>query len=210
MDSISSTKEKSLLNEEPFFSDFDKITVGFAITGSYCTFSKVIAAAEDLSKYANIIPIFSNNSAETDTRFGKAEDFKKRMEEICNHKIIEKISDAEPIGPKKMIDALIIAPCTGNTIAKLACGIADTTVTLAAKSQLRNLRPVILAVSTNDGLGANAVNIGKLIARKNIYFVPFGQDDCINKENSLVADFKKIRQTVACALNGKQIQPILI
>lgn len=204
MDSIITTKD------EPYFSDSDKTTVGFAITGSYCTFTKVIAAAEALKKYADIIPVFSNNSAETDTRFGKAEDFKKRMEEICNHKIISSISDAEPIGPKKMLDALVIAPCTGNTIAKLAGGIADTTVTLAAKSQLRNLRPVIIAVSTNDGLGANAVNIGKLISRKNIYFVPFGQDDYINKQNSLVADFEKIPQTVAYALCGKQLQPLLV
>lgn len=206
MEDVLKTNENSSAARD----DSKKITVGFAVTGSYCTFSKVLAAAENLSRQMNIIPIFSNNSAETDTRFGKAEDFKKRMKEISGHSVIESISDAEPIGPKKMIDALIIAPCTGNTIAKLANGIADTTVTLAAKSQLRNLRPVVIAVSTNDGLGANAANIGRLIARKNIYFVPFGQDDCINKENSLVADFEKIPQTVTSALLGRQIQPLLI
>ena len=204
MEGVLNAKENAVLQNA------ENITVGFAVTGSYCTFSKVIAAAENLTKYVNIVPIFSNNSAETDTRFGKSADFKKRMEEICERGVIEKISDAEPIGPKKMLDALVIAPCTGNTIAKLANGIADTTVTLAAKSQLRNLRPVIIAVSTNDGLGANAANIGRLMARKNIYFVPFGQDDCVNKENSLVADFEMIPQTIECALGGRQIQPLLL
>lgn len=206
MKSVSDTAENP-------FQDFDgseKITVGFAVTGSYCTFSKAIAAAKELSEFVNIIPIFSDNSSKTDTRFGRAQEFKSQMQEICKNPIIDRIADAEPIGPKKLIDALVIAPCTGNTIAKLANGIADTTVTLAAKSQLRNLRPVIIAVSTNDGLGANAENIGKLIARKNIFFVPFGQDDYINKEKSLVADFKLIPHTIAYALTEKQIQPLLI
>lgn len=188
----------------------DKKTIGFAFTGSYCTFSKVIENLIPLAENYNIIPVFSDNCQITDTRFGKAEEIIKRVEEICNRKSITSITEAEPIGPKKLIDALVIAPCTGNTVAKLANGIADTTVTLATKSNLRNNRPVVIAISTNDGLGANAVNIGKLIARKNIYMVPFGQDDCIGKENSLVADFTKIDATLKKAFEKKQLQPVLI
>lgn len=186
------------------------LTIGFAFTGSYCTFSKIFPVLEEISKSAEVIPVFSNNSAETDTRFGRSAEFVERAEKVCGKKAITTIAEAEPIGPKKLIDALVIAPCTGNTIAKLANGIADTTVTLAAKSQLRNNRPVIIAVSTNDGLGANAVNIGRLLARKNIYLVPFGQDDCIEKENSVVADFKQIPATIAAALKKRQVQPVLI
>lgn len=186
------------------------LTIGFAFTGSYCTFSKIFPVLEEISKSAEVIPVFSNNSAETDTRFGSSAEFVERAEKVCGKKAITTITEAEPIGPKKLIDALVIAPCTGNTIAKLANGIADTTVTLAAKSQLRNNRPVIIAVSTNDGLGANAVNIGRLLVRKNIYLVPFGQDDCIEKENSVVADFKQIPATIAAALEKRQVQPVLI
>ncbi len=188
----------------------EKKTIGFALTGSYCTFSKIIDNMIPLAEKYNIVPIFSNNSLMTDTRFGKASDILKKVEEICNRKAITTITEAEPIGPKNLIDALVIAPCTGNTAAKLANGIADTTVTLATKSNLRNNKPVIIAISTNDGLGANAVNIGKLIARKNIYMVPFGQDDCIGKENSLVADFTKIGATLEKAFEKKQLQPVLI
>lgn len=188
----------------------DKITLGFAFCGSFCTFDKVLKEAEKISKFANIIPIFSHVSASCDTRFGNSEAFKERLEKATGNKVIATIADAEPIGPKKLLDALVIAPCTGNTAAKLASGIADTPVTLAAKSQLRNNRPVIIAISTNDGLGANAVNIGKLLVRKNIYMVPFGQDDCKGKETSLVADFEKIMPTVEAALKGKQLQPILL
>ena len=188
-----------------------ELTVGFAFTGSYCTFSKALSAAEELAnKGIRIIPIFSDTSAHTDTRFGKAKDFIERTEALSGEKAICTISTAEPIGPKKLIDVLVIAPCTGNTIAKLASGIADTSVTLAAKSHLRNNRPIVIAVSTNDGLGANAVNIGKLLARKNIYLVPFGQDDCYEKENSLVADFNLILPTIEAALVHRQLQPILI
>lgn len=187
-----------------------KITVGFAVTGSYCTFSKILPAAEAMAAEAEIIPIFSDNSASTDTRFGKAENFISEMERISGRRAILSIAEAEPIGPKGLLDVLVIAPCTGNTIAKLAGGIADTTVTLAAKSQLRNNRPIVIGISTNDGLGANAVNIGKLLARKNIYMVPFGQDDCINKENSLVADFTRLMPTVRAALDGRQLQPLLV
>ena len=182
-----------------------KITVGFAVTGSYCTLSKILPAAEAMAAEAEIIPIFSDNSASTDTRFGKAEKFISEMERISGRRAILSIAEAEPIGPKGLLDVLVIAPCTGNTVAKLANGIADTT----AKSQLRNNRPIVIGISTNDGLGANAVNIGKLLARKNIYMVPFGQDDCINKENSLVADFARLMPTVRAALDGRQLQPLL-
>ncbi len=189
----------------------NEITVGFALTGSYCTFSKVLPALENLSSAGvNVIPLFSNNSVITDTRFGTAKDFINNVETITKNKAICTIAEAEPIGPKKLLDVLVVAPCTGNTIAKLATGIADTTVTLAAKSHLRNNRPVIIAISTNDGLGANAANIGKLLARKHIYMVPFGQDDCYEKENSLVADFNLILPTIKAALGGRQLQPILI
>lgn len=188
-----------------------ELTIGFAFTGSYCTFSKILPAVKTLvDEGIGVLPIFSERSAMTDTRFGKADEFIKKIEEITDKKAICTIEDAEPIGPKKLIDVLVIAPCTGNTIAKLANGIADTCVTLAAKSHLRNNRPIVIAVSTNDGLGGNAVNIGKLLARKNIYLVPFGQDDCTQKENSLVADFNLILPTVEAALSHKQLQPLLI
>ncbi len=188
----------------------EKTTIGFALTGSYCTFQKVIPKAQALVDAGyRVIPIFSENAASTDTRFGKAQEHIHTMETITGETAICSIPEAEPIGPKKQLDLLLIAPCTGNTIAKLATGIADSTVTLAAKSHLRNGRPIVVAVSTNDGLGANAKNIGILLARKHIYLVPFGQDDCIQKENSLVADFSKIPKTVEAALQGKQIQPLL-
>lgn len=187
------------------------ITVGYALTGSYCTFSKALDAAEFLvNSGIKIIPIFSDNSSRTDTRFGKAEDFIKKAELISGNKAITTISQAEPIGPKCLIDILVISPCTGNTLAKLANGIADTSVTLAAKSQLRNNKPILIVVSTNDGLGANAVNLGKLLARKNIYIVPFRQDNCFEKENSLISDFDLILPAINSALEGKQLQPILI
>lgn len=189
----------------------ENITAGIAFTGSYCTYSKAVAAAECLAKEnISLIPIFSDNSARTDSRFGAAADFIKKVEDICGRKAVTTIAEAEPIGPKKLLDVLVIAPCTGNTIAKLANGIADTTVTLAAKSQLRNNRPVVIGVSTNDGLGANASNIGVLLARKHIYMIPFGQDDCFEKENSLVADFNLMLPTIKAALEGRQLQPVLI
>ena len=187
------------------------ITLGFALTGSSCTFSKVIPQIEVLSGLGyDIVPILSENTASTDTRFGTAESHIKRVEEITGHRVIASIPEAEPIGPKKLLDILVIAPCTGNTIAKLANGIADSAVTLATKSHLRNNRPVVVAVSSNDGLGANAKNIGTLLVRKHIYMVPFGQDDCVEKENSLVAHFDKIPETVERALQGKQLQPLLM
>lgn len=174
-----------------------KANVGFALCGSFCTFKKVIPQIEALifSGY-NVIPVMSEVSYSTDTRFGKAEDFIKQIEDITGKKIIHTICGAEPIGPKMLLDALVIAPCTGNTLGKMANGITDTSVTLSAKAHLRNGRPVIIAVSTNDALGAAAKNIGLLMNSKNIYFVPMRQDDPLNKPNSIVADFTKIPETL--------------
>ncbi len=188
-----------------------KITLGFALTGSYCTFSKIIPQIETLVREGyEIVPIFSDNAAKTDSRFGNSDDNIKTIEKITNTPAILSIPTAEPIGPKKLLDLLVIAPCTGNTVAKLAHGIADSTVTLAAKSHLRNNRPIVIAVSTNDGLSGNAKNIGTLLSRKHFFLVPFGQDDCIEKPNSLVADFSQIPQTIQSALNDIQIQPVLL
>lgn len=185
--------------------------VGFALTGSFCTFSQVVRAIEQLAGHGwDVTPIMSTASHTTDTRFGSAADFVRKIEAICAKPMIASIAAAEPIGPKKLFDILVVAPATGNTLAKIAAGIADTPVTLAVKSHLRNNRPVVLAVSTNDGLGANAASIGKLLARKHLYFVPFGQDDPVEKPNSLVADFGKIEETVAAALENRQLQPLLL
>ena len=185
--------------------------IGFAMTGSFCTFAKVFEELESLQKTgANLIPIMSQNARSIDTRFGKAQDFIERLESITGNKLIQTIAEAEPIGPKKLLDALIVAPCTGNTLAKLANGITDTTVTMAAKSTIRNKRPVVLAVSTNDGLGGSAKNIGMLLNMKQIYFVPFRQDDPVHKGNSLVADMSKIEESVQMALDGGHLQPILL
>ncbi len=189
-----------------------KETVGFALCGSFCTFKKVIPQMKKLvDEGYKVIPIMSPTAYSTDTRFGKAEDFNKEIEEMCNEKIIYTISGAEPIGPKELLDVLIIAPCTGNTLGKLSNGISDTSVTLATKAHLRNQRPVIIAVSTNDALGTSARNIGTLMNSKHIYFVPMRQDDHINKPNSIVADFKYIPETVKEVLaTSKQPQPILL
>ncbi len=185
-------------------------TVGFAMTGSFCTFARVIKEAEKLAALdANIFPIMSETAFSTDTRFGKASDFVSRLNMICGNPVIKSVKEAEPIGPKSYLDLLIIAPCTGNTLAKLANGIADSSVTMAAKAHLRGGKPVLVAVSTNDGLGNAAKNIGFLLNSKNIYFVPFGQDDCIKKPNSLVADMTKIIPSAEAALSGRQLQPIL-
>ncbi len=188
----------------------EKLKIGFALTGSFCTFEKVFPEIEKLCEVYEVIPIMSEASANTDTRFGRAKDHIERLERITGNKTLKSINEVEPIGPKKMLDALVIAPCTGNSIAKIANGISDTSVTLAVKSHLRNKRPVIIAVSTNDGLGNNAKNIGMLINMKNIYLVPFAQDDCTDKPNSLVADMKMIEETLEMALMRKQIQPVLI
>lgn len=187
------------------------ITVGFALCGSFCTFASVIPRIAGLvADGINVIPVMSFNAYETDTRFGKAADFISEIENICSNRIIHTLPQAEPIGPKKLIDALIIEPCTGNTMAKLAWGIADTPVTLAAKSNLRNGRPVIIAISTNDALGNAAKNIGMLQNAKNVFFVPYTQDDAVKKPNSVVADFSKTKETLFAALEGKQLQPVII
>ncbi len=187
-------------------------TVGFALCGSFCTFKKVIPQMKKLvDEGYKVIPIMSYTAYNTDTRFGKAMDFNKEIEEICKTEIVHTITGAEPIGPKELLDALVIAPCTGNTLGKLANGISDTSVTLATKAHLRNQRPVIIAVSTNDALGTSAKNIGLLMNSKNIYFVPMEQDDYINKPNSIVANFKYIPDTVREVLATKvQPQPILL
>ena len=186
------------------------MNIGFAMCGSFCTFHKVFPVMEALAAEHKVFPIFSDASRTTNSRFGEAASFIAYAERICNRNVMQTIADVEPIGPKKMLDALVIGPCTGNTLAKLAHGIADGPVTMAAKSHLRNGRPVVIAVSTNDALGAAAENIGKLLARKNYYFVPFRQDDPANKPTSMVADFTQIPNTVAAALEGRQLQPMIL
>ena len=186
------------------------MTVGFAMCGSFCTYSQVFPIMEALSKKYSVIPIFSQISYTTDSRFGTARDHILQAETICKHNALHTIEEVEPIGPEKLLDALVIAPCTGNTLAKLAHSIADGPVTMAAKSHLRNGRPILIAVSTNDALAGAAENIGKLMARKHYYFVPLGQDDPLKKPTSMVADFKKIPPALEAALEGQQIQPILL
>ncbi len=189
----------------------EQITVGFAFCGSFCTLSKAMSALEAVrARYERVIPIVSDAVAGTDTRFGNAHDFLREMERICDHRVIRTVQDAEPIGPKKLLDALVVCPCTGNTLAKLAHGIADTSVTMAAKAHLRNGRPLVLAPSTNDGLSVAAVNIGQLMGRRNVYFVPFRQDDPEGKPTSLVADFSQVPETLEKALAGRQHQPVLL
>lgn len=184
--------------------------VGFAMCGSFCTHAKVLAELEKLCReYENIIPIVSGACRSADTRFGTAEALLNRLESLTGHSVISSIQEAEPIGPKKLLDVLVIAPCTGNTLGKLACGITDTAVTMAAKAHLRNDRPVVLAVASNDGLSAAARNIGELLVRKNYYFVPFGQDDAEQKPCSLMADFSRTGETIEAALAGRQLQPVL-
>lgn len=185
-----------------------KAKIGIAMTGSFCTFSTVLKVLKGLSDY-ELTPILSENSSGLDTRFGEADTFRKELEALCGKPPLHTLPQVEPLGPKKLLDALVIIPCTGNTLGKLANGIADTPVTLACKAHLRNGRPVILAISTNDGLSTNAENIGKLLARKNFYFIPFGQDDPREKPYSLVAHMELLPQTLELALEGKQLQPIL-
>ncbi|MEE0111591.1 MAG: dipicolinate synthase subunit B [Oscillospiraceae bacterium] len=184
--------------------------VGFAMCGSFCTYSKVFPIMELLSRDYQVVPVFSEAAYTVDSRFGTAKEHIETAQEICGTEPLHTISQVEPIGPKKLFDILVIAPCTGNTLAKLAHGIADGPVTMAAKSHLRNGRPVLVAVSTNDALAGAAENIGKLLARKHYYFVPFGQDDACGKPTSMVADFTKIPQALEAALEGRQLQPILL
>lgn len=183
--------------------------IGFAMCGSFCTFSKALPQMEALLDAGHtVIPIMSENAYYTDTRFGKAKDFVYYIETLTGKKIIHSIKEAEPIGPKKMCDLIVIAPCTGNTLAKLSYGITDTPVAMAAKSHLRIGRPVLLAVATNDALGASAQNIGRLLNTKHIHFVPMSQDDPLKKPNSLVAHFDLLPKAVDKALRDEQIQPI--
>lgn len=185
--------------------------IGFALTGSFCTLDKVMPQIEKLVKEgAEVFPIISESVDKLDTKFGKAEDWKKQLIDITGKKIISSIVEAEPIGPKALFDLIVVAPCTGNTLSKLANAITDTSVTMACKAHLRNSRPVVIAISTNDGLGANAKNLGLILNMKNIYLVPFGQDDPVKKTNSLVAKLELLQPTVLEALNGKQIQPVLV
>lgn len=186
------------------------MTVGFALCGSFCTYDRIFPVMERLTKSYDIIPIFSQSAYTTDSRFGTADDHIAKAEAICGKPPLHTLAEVEPIGPKRLLDALVVAPCTGNTLAKLAHSIADGPVTMAAKSHLRNGRPVVVAISTNDALGGAAENIGKLLARKHYFFVPFGQDDAFGKPTSVVADFSKIPQTLEQALEGKQLQPLLL
>ena len=190
--------------------DWKNVRVGCAMTGSFCTFKAVFEAWRALKATgAALMPILSFNAAMVDTRFYPAAETRRIFEEITGRAPLTTLAEVEPIGPKRLLDALVIAPCTGNTLAKLAAGVADTPVTLAAKSHLRNGRPVVIAVSSNDALAQNAKNIGLLLSMKHIYFVPFAQDDAFGKPNSLVARFDKLPETVASALAGRQLQPLL-
>jgi len=181
--------------------------IGYCLTGSFCTFKKSIEALKTLVDNGyDVTPIMSENAYSTDTRFGDAKDFQSELINITGNSIIHTIKAAEPIGPKRMFDVLCIAPCTGNTLAKLANGITDTSVTMAVKSHIRNARPVVIGVSTNDALGAAAKNIGALMNYKNYYFVPLGMDDCINKPKSMVCDFSKIMHTIELASQGKEVE----
>lgn len=187
-----------------------KTSIGFAMTGSFCTFERVLKQMEALVRRGyEVVPVLSFNAGMLDTRFMTAEHLRARIVEITGNEPIDTLAGAEPIGPKKMTDVFLIAPATGNSLAKLAGGIYDTPALLGAKSHLRNDRPLVLAVSTNDGLGAAAQNIGRLLNVRNIYFVPFGQDDPVKKPRSLVADFSQIPRTIAAALSGVQMQPML-
>ena len=185
--------------------------VGFAICGAFCTHERVLRELERLcGEYESVVPIVSETVCATDTRFGDARELLDTVECLTGRKAVSTIREAEPIGPKKLLDVLVVAPCTGNTLGKLSCGITDTAVTMAVKAHLRNERPVVLAVASNDGLSGAARNLGELLVRKNIYFVPFGQDDPAGKPCSLVADFSRIGDTVRSALEGRQLQPLLL
>ena len=187
----------------------EKKRIGFAMCGSYCTYAEVFYHAEKLAEKYDIVPIMSDTAAETDSRFGTAAEHLRRLTALSGKRVISTIAEAEPLGPALPLDALIIAPCTGNTLAKLAHGITDSAVTMAAKAHLRNGRPLIIAFSTNDGLSGSAENIGKLLNRKNIYFVPFRQDDAEKKPRSLQAVFPLMEASIDAALKGQQLQPIL-
>ena len=187
------------------------IKLGYAICGSFCTIKESLEEVKRLvSDGFSVTPILSEIAASANTRFTRADDLTATLTELCGRPPITSIVEAEPIGPKKLFDILAVCPCTGNTLAKLANGITDSTVTMAVKAHLRNNRPVVLAIATNDALGGSARNIGTLLNTKNIYFVPFGQDDPIKKEKSIIADFSRLKETVFAALEGKQIAPLII
>lgn len=190
--------------------DFHDKTIGIAVTGSFCTYQKVFEEMEQLARTgATLYSIFSDNAHQTDSRFGQAETFLQKAREITGREPITTIPDAEPIGPRALFDILLIAPCTGNTLSKLANGISDTPVLMAAKAHLRNNRPLVISLATNDALGMNLKNIGILLNTKNIYFVPFGQDNYHKKPNSMIAHTEFIQETIAEALRGKQMQPVI-
>ena len=189
----------------------EPIRVGFAFCGSFCTYHQAMTALEKVhARYGDVTPIVSETSAATDSRFGPAHEYMREMERICGKRVVDTIPKVEPIGPKHLLDVLVICPCTGNTLAKLANGITDTTVTMAAKAHLRNGGPVVICLATNDGLAASARNIGTLLDKKNVYFVPFGQDDPAEKPTSLVADFSRVCDAIDAALLGEQLQPLLL
>lgn len=191
--------------------DLSKYKIGFCLTGSFCTISSVIDNINKLCLAgADVYPVMSFNVYNLNNRFNDAKELREKIEEMCNKSVIKSITEAEPFGPKNLVDAVIVAPCTGNTLSKLANAITDTPVTMAVKATLRNNKPIILAISTNDGLSSSAKNIGSLLNNKNYYFVPFGQDDCIKKETSLVANMDLIIPTLVSALDNRQIQPVLI
>ncbi len=188
----------------------NKRTVGFAITGSFCTYEKMKGVVRGLVEDNNrVIPIFSQAAQTINCRFGNARDFIIDIQEITGERGIFSIQEAEPIGPKAFLDVLVIAPCTGNTMAKLCAGITDSPVLMAAKAHMRNEKPVVISVSTNDALGANLKNIGELMNMKNIYFVPFGQDDHVKKPKSMIAHVEKIPETMEEAIKGRQLQPVI-
>ena len=189
---------------------FEGKNIGIAMTGSYCTYKKTFEAIRQLKNTgANLIPIFSFNAASTDSRFGTHDDFLQLARDLTGKEPILTIPDAEPIGPKSMLDILVIAPCTGNTLSKLANGISDTPVLMAAKSHLRNNKPLVISLSTNDALGMNLKNIGILLNTKNIYFLPFGQDNYRTKPNSMIAHVELLSDTIELAFEYKQLQPVI-
>lgn len=190
--------------------DFHDKSIGIGFTGSFCTYEKIFAALEELKNTgASLLPVFSSNASSLDSRFGTSASFLERARALTGKEPITTIPGAEPIGPKGLMDILVIAPCTGNTLSKLANGISDTPVLMTAKSHLRNNRPLVLSLSTNDALGMNLKNIGILLNTKNIYFVPFGQDDYQAKPNSMTAFTELLAETIDCALSGRQIQPVI-
>ena len=191
--------------------NMEDLKVGFAFCGSFCTMSRALDALEQTAvRFGPVTPIVSETVACTDTRFGQAHDFMREMERLCSRRVIDSVAGAEPIGPRGLLDVLVICPCTGNTLAKLAHGVTDSSVTMAAKAHLRNARPLVIAVATNDGLTGSAPNLGTMLGRRNVFFVPFGQDDCVGKPASLAADFSLVPEAIQAACRGEQLQPLLL